>query len=154
MEKDYTPLVKIYTSSIPFSGRPCLDYPILHKRSRLFILHFQHVPSHHLHTIHLCHDASIFSFVNEVFWQHQRITTWENEEAQASHIVIYMLHLRTIAYSLLNIETQSLNTIAHPIVFHMPYLTLTTMWDVALGHKLSKSWIVHALFETNSWVWV
>ena len=50
-KKDYTPLVKIYTSSIPCSGRPCLDYPILHKRSRLFILHFQHVPNHHLHIL-------------------------------------------------------------------------------------------------------
>ena len=39
-KKEYTPLVKIYTSSIPFSGRPSLDYPILHKISRLFILHF------------------------------------------------------------------------------------------------------------------
>ena len=39
-EKEYTPLIKIYRNSIPFSGRPCLDYPILHKRSCLFILHF------------------------------------------------------------------------------------------------------------------
>ena len=39
-KKEYTPLVKIYTNSIPFSGRPCLDYPILHKKSHLFILHF------------------------------------------------------------------------------------------------------------------
>ena len=50
-KKEYTPLVKIYTSSIPFSGRACLDYPILHKISCLFILHFQHVPIHHLHIL-------------------------------------------------------------------------------------------------------
>ena len=30
-KKEYTPLVKTYTSSIPFSGRPCLDYPILQR---------------------------------------------------------------------------------------------------------------------------
>ena len=39
-KKEYTLLVKIYTNSIPFLSRPCLDYPILHKRSHLFILQF------------------------------------------------------------------------------------------------------------------
>ena len=36
-KKDYTPLVKIYTSSIPFSGRPCLDYSL---DSVLLIIYF------------------------------------------------------------------------------------------------------------------
>ena len=39
-KKEYTPLVKLYMNTIPFSCRPCQDYPSLHTRSHLFILHF------------------------------------------------------------------------------------------------------------------
>ena len=34
----------------------------------------------------LLHDASLDSYVNEAFLQHQCIITWDNVEAHASHI--------------------------------------------------------------------
>ena len=70
-KKEYTPLVKICTNSISFSSRPCQDYPILHKRSCLFILHF-HIwlqPSFHAHHLHSLSHMPCLSRPSFNYWE-------------------------------------------------------------------------------------